>query len=166
MRTAVRNLDTALQSVSESLPQLIVEANSVMAQAKDTLSAFTGAGQAASETMQHVSEFTAPLAGQGERVVGDALKTLNDLDALLLDLRQVAGRVNNSQGTVGKLLDDDRLYYSLINTLQNVELLTQRLEPIVHDVRVFTDKAARGGPSSFIDIRGAVLGVPKAAGLK
>lgn len=104
--------------------------------------------------MQHVSEFTAPLAGQGERVVGDALKTLNDLDALLLDLRQVAGRVNNSQGTVGKLLDDDRLYYSLINTLQNVELLTQRLEPIVHDVRVFTDKAARGGPSSFIDIRG------------
>ncbi len=158
------DLRTAISTVSQRLPELVNDAEEVMLQTKDTLAAFEGVGRETEKTMRNVSGLTEPLAQQGDQIVGDALRALNNLDALLGDLRQVAGRVNNSQGTVGKLLDDDELYYTLVNTLRNVELITRRLQPIVEDARVFSDKVARD-PASVIDLRGAITGRPR-GGLK
>jgi phospholipid/cholesterol/gamma-HCH transport system substrate-binding protein len=83
---------------------------------------------------------------------------------LVSDLRQLSGRantlltrVNNGQGTLARLIDDDQLYYSVVNTLQNIEVATRRLQPIIEDARVFSDKIARE-PSSLINIRGAITG--------
>ncbi|MCA9132782.1 MAG: MCE family protein [Planctomycetales bacterium] len=159
------NLKATLDTVATRLPDLVNEAEAVMQQTNDTLAAFEGVGRAAEETVRSVTELTEPLGRQGEKLVSDAVRTLNNLDALLLELRQVAGRVNSSQGTVAKLLDDDQLYYTFINTLENVETLTRRLQPIVEDARIFTDKVARQ-PSSIIDIRGALTGRPTNAGVK
>ena len=94
------------------------------------------------------------------------MRTLQNLDALLVDLRSAAGnisqlsaRVSQGEGTLAKLIEDDQLYYSLINTLQNVELLTRRLQPIVEDARIATDKIARD-PARLIDLRGVISGRP------
>jgi phospholipid/cholesterol/gamma-HCH transport system substrate-binding protein len=166
------NLKQTLETVANRLPQLVDEAENVLQQTDATLSAFEDAGRAAEVTINNVAAFTEPLGQQGEQFVGDALRTLNNLDSLLTDLRrvsqtinQVGLRVNNSQGSLAKLLDDDQLYYRFIDTLQNVETLTRRLQPIVEDARVFSDKAARN-PASLIDIRGALRGRPPAAGIK
>lgn len=154
---ALRN---ALDTVSTRLPQLVDKAEGVMAQTQDTLAAFEGVGRAAEETMQNVTEFTEPFSEQGEELVTNALGALNNLDALLADLRKVTNRINNSNGTVARLLDDDQLYYTLVNTLENVEQVTRRLQPIVEDARVFSDKVARD-PASLIDVRGAISGRPR-----
>lgn len=125
-----------------------------------------------STTIDNINEFTEPLAQQGDQIVSQALGTLRNADALMADLRvlsgtvnQVANRINNGQGTFAKLVDDPQLYYSLVNTLQNIEVVTRRLQPIIEDARVASDKIARD-PSSMIDIRGAVFGRPRGSGLK
>lgn len=153
-----------METVANRLPGFVDDIEGVMVQTKDTLAAFEGVGREAEATMRNVSSLTKPFAEQGDKLVGDALSALSNLDALLADLRKVSGRINNSQGTVAKLLDDDELYYTFINTLQNVEQLTRRLQPIVEDARVFSDKVARE-PSSLIDLRGAIRGRPS-GGLK
>lgn len=158
------NLRSAMETVANRLPGFVDDIEGVMVQTKDTLAAFEGVGREAEATMRNVSSLTKPFAEQGDKLVGDALSALSNLDALLADLRKVSGRINNSQGTVAKLLDDDELYYTFINTLQNVEQLTRRLQPIVEDARVFSDKVARE-PSSLIDLRGAIRGRPS-GGLK
>jgi hypothetical protein len=83
-------------------------------------------------------------------MVSEVRSTVRNLDALLVDLRGVsatvnrfAQRVNSGQGTLAKLVDDDELYYSILYTLQNVETITRRLQPIVEDARVASDKIAR-----------------------
>ncbi len=114
-----------------------------MSQARSTLASFEGVGRAAEDTMKNVAEFTEPLGENGDKIVEDALRTLNNLDALLADVRQVAAKVNSSQGTIKRLLEDDQLYFSFVRTLENVELLTRRVQPIVEDVRIFSDKVAR-----------------------
>ncbi|QDV27629.1 MlaD family protein [Aureliella helgolandensis] len=161
------NLKNSINVVSQRLPELVNEAERVMQQTQSTLAAYEGVGRAAEEAMQNVSEFTQPLGDQGERIVGDVLRTVNNLDSLLGDLRkvsvtvnQVATRINNGQGTFAKLMDDDQLYYSVINTLENVETLTRRLQPVVEDARIFSDKLARD-PASLIDVRGALTGRPR-----
>ena len=166
------NLRQTLETVANRLPTLVEQAEGTMQQAQSTLAAFEDAGRAAEETISNVAAFTEPLSRQGDQFVTDALRTIRNLDSLLTDLRTVSATVNQlglrittSQGSLGKLIDDDELYYTLINTLNNVETLTRRLQPIVEDARVFSDKAARN-PSSIIDLRGALMGRPTAAGVK
>ena len=166
------SIKVSLDTLAARLPELVNEAEAVMKQTGATLAAFEDTGRAAEETVrgvtqtvQNINQITAPLGRNGEKLVGDAVRTLDNLNLLLVDLRGVAARFNDGQGTVAKLMDDPQLYYTLINTLENVETLTRKLEPIIDDARVFTDKVARQ-PSSIIDIRGAITGRPLGAGIK
>lgn len=153
---------TSLRTASSRLPKLMDEAEAVLRETKETVDAFEGVGRAAERTMQNVAAFTEPLGTNGEKIVTDAIRTLNNLDSLLADLRQVSTRLNSGEGTLNRLLNDDELYHSVQRTVQNVEQITRRLQPIVEDVRVFTDKVARDprqlGVAGAIQARSVGLG--------
>ena len=157
-------IGSTLDTISQRLPQIINEAEGVMQQTASTLKAFEGVGREATKTMQNVESFTKPFADQGDDFVNEAKRSLDNLNGLVGDLRQLSGRantlmtrVNNGQGTLSRLIDDDQLYYSVVNTLNNIEVVTRRLQPVIEDARVFSDKVARE-PSSLINIRGAITG--------
>lgn len=171
-------LGATIDTVSVELPLIVAEAKQVMRQANDTLAAFEEVGVITGNAMQNVTgeveniakdirNVTQPLGEQGDELVGEARQTLRNIGLLAQDLRtvsmtvnQFAQRVNDGQGTLAKLIEDEQLYYSLINTLQNIEQLTRRLQPIVDDARVFSDKVARD-PAALIDIKGAITGRPR-----
>lgn len=157
-------IGNTLDTINQRLPQIINEAEGVMQQTASTLKAFEGVGREATKTMQNVESFTKPFADQGDDFVNEAKRSLDNLNGLVGDLRQLSGRantlmtrVNNGQGTLSRLIDDDQLYYSVVNTLNNIEVVTRRLQPVIEDARVFSDKVARE-PSSLINIRGAITG--------
>jgi phospholipid/cholesterol/gamma-HCH transport system substrate-binding protein len=157
-------IDTVLTSVSQGLPKVIKEAESVMTEAKLTLESFKGAGSAAERTMNNVASFTEPFADQGDEALNAAKRSIENINGLVVDLRQLSSkanvlmaRINNGQGTIARLIDDDDLYYSAVNTLQNIEIVTRRLQPVIEDARIFSDKISRE-PSSLINIRGAITG--------
>jgi phospholipid/cholesterol/gamma-HCH transport system substrate-binding protein len=62
--------------------------------------------------------------------------------------------LNESQGTLGKLVRDPQVYNDLSQAANNVNRLTQDLRPIIDDVRVFTDKIARHPEQ--LGVRGAL----------
>ncbi len=157
-------IGSTLETINQRLPQIINEAEGVMQQTASTLKAFEGVGREATKTMQNVESFTKPFADQGDDFMNEAKRSLENLNGLVGDLRQLSGRantlmtrVNNGQGTLSRLIDDDQLYYSMVNTLNNIEVVTRRLQPVIEDARVFSDKVARE-PSSLINIRGAITG--------
>ncbi len=161
----------ALARVLDKLPTIIDEAENVVVQTKATLKSFEEVGvnfqevgKTANETVANIRDFTAPLKGEGGRVLEEAVNTLHNLDLLVTDLRKFSQRLNNGQGTVAKLIEDDQLYYSLVNSLENIEQVTNRLQPIINDVRVFTDKVARD--PGQLGVRGALSGRPSGLGLK
>ncbi len=114
--------------------------------------------------MQNVAEFTEPLGENGEKFVADTMRTLNNIDGLVSDLRMVSSRLNNSQGTINRLLNDDEMYYTLKSTLENVEQLSRRLQPVVEDVRIFTDKISRDPRQ--LGVAGALQARPVGLGTK
>lgn len=157
-------IGTTLETIATQLPRVINEAEAVMKQATSTLESFQEAGDAAQQTLNNVASFTAPFADQGEPVLNEAKRSVNNLNGLITDLRQLSGqanvllgKVNNSQGSLARLIEDDELYYSVINTLHNIESVTRRMQPVIEDARVFSDKIARE-PSSLINLRGAIRG--------
>lgn len=169
----------------ERLPVLFDEARNVLQQTQRILASFeefsksiqdvgqefVGIGDSAKEAVENanialknIGEFTGPLAENAESLVGDAGNMIKNLDALLIDLRQFSYRLNSGDGTIARLIEDDQLYFEFIQTIKNVRALTQRLQPIADDVRVFTDKIARD--PGQLGVRGALQGRPIGAGLK
>jgi phospholipid/cholesterol/gamma-HCH transport system substrate-binding protein len=65
------------------------------------------------------------------------------LDQVMGDLAAFSESLKKPQGSLGLLLQDRQLYDHLNRAAENVDNLTQQLEPIVKDVRIFTDKIAR-----------------------
>ena len=157
-------LDATIDLIANRLPRLIDEAEGVMKQTNDTLKTFEDVGKAAEQTMQNVASFTDPFADKGGEFIDEARRSIHNLNGLIGDLRQLSGRVdslmvrvNEGHGTLARLIEDDQLYYSIVNTVQNIEVVTRRLQPIIEDARVFSDKVARE-PSRLIDLRGAITG--------
>ncbi len=163
-------LREALIASIEQFPEVVRKSSEVIDQTKLTLKNFENVGVAAEsalknaeQALDNVTQITDPLAERAPEAVDDVLRTVDNLDALLLDLRRFSSRLNSGNGTVARLIEDEQLYVQLVQTLENVEQLTQRLQPIVEDVRVFSDKIARDprqlGVRGALDARGSGLGV-------
>ncbi len=56
-------------------------------------------------------------------------KTVNDLDATLVNMNTVLESIKNGEGTIGKLLKDDKVY-------DNLEASTKELEELLRDIKL------------------------------
>jgi phospholipid/cholesterol/gamma-HCH transport system substrate-binding protein len=80
--------------------------------------------------------------------------TIGRLDQTLQQAAMFTKALNESQGTLGKLVRDPQVYNDLAQAAATVNKLTKELRPIVDDVRVFTDKIARHPEQ--LGVRGAI----------
>jgi phospholipid/cholesterol/gamma-HCH transport system substrate-binding protein len=182
-----------LAKALDRLPGVIAESEAFVKKANQTLAvyddvgrSFEEVGRTANSTMQNIEDITEPFVAQSDAIAGELRATVGDvrktviearsgiksLELLANDLRVLTGRINNSQGTVGRLIDDDRLYFQLVQTLQNIEStsrniedVTGRLRPIVDDARIVSDKLARD-PSQLFRLNTILSGRPSGAGGK
>lgn len=149
----LQTISADFDGIGEDTRQVVRNSNEVVRNANEVVKNL-------SQSVDNINDFTAPLAGQSEALA----RTFDNLDRSLADVRVFTERLNAGDGTLAKLIEDDELYYSLISTLQNVEQVTTRLQPIVNDVRIFTDKIARDPRQ--LGVRGALTNTPASAGLK
>ena len=174
------------------LPELFKEAQATLSQLQRTLKGFEqfslsleglgkefeGIGETirqavnnANVAIENIAEITEPVSQNSEALVANAISALDNLNALSVDLKKFTNRLNNSNGTISQLVDNPQIAYKVDQTLRsiqaasgNVEILTQKLQPILNDVRVFTDKVARD--PGQIGVRGALSARPLGTGLK
>jgi len=125
--------------------------------ASDTLQSFNA-------TAKNVEAITEPLGRRSEDLIEAVLRSLANIDNALFQIDTFGETLNNSEGTIKRLLEDDDLYFEVRRTIENVEAATARVRPILDDVRVFTDKIARDPRQ--LGVRGALGKRPTGAGLK
>ena len=118
----------------------------------------------AEKTFANLEEFTRPFAKQGDQYAAQILQTLASLDRTLTQVEAFGQTLNNSEGTVKRLLEDEDLYFQIRRTVENIEAATARVRPILDDVRIFSDKIARDPRQ--LGVRGAISKRPGGAGLK
>ncbi len=187
------DIPNAVANLLAALPELFKEAQTTLAQTQRTLKGFEkfsasleglgkefdGIGETirkavenANVAIENIAEITEPVSKNSEVLVANAIKALADIDTLAIDLRKLTYRLNNSDGTVAQLIDNPALYNEAKKTFNNiqaasanVQVLTQKIQPIVSDIRVFSDKIARS-PGALIDLSGAISGRPRGIGLK
>jgi len=110
--------------------------------------------EAADRNLRNLEGLTRPLGERGGEMVAQVNATIGRLDGVLQQAAMFTAALNQSEGTLGKLVRDPQVYNELAQAVSNVNSLTKELRPIVDDVRVFTDKIARHPEQ--LGVRGAL----------
>jgi phospholipid/cholesterol/gamma-HCH transport system substrate-binding protein len=143
IRSAITRSNQALGSIQkiigneesqERLQAALKELPGTLAQFKVTMAK-------AQARLDEVARFTQKLGSQ--QTVDRLDQATKDLQQVMADLKVLSGAVSNPQGSLGLLLRDRQLYDHLNCAAQNIDRLSRELQPILGDVRVFTDKVAR-----------------------
>lgn len=167
---ALGRFDTTMTAVQEivSDEELRVRLNEVLERVpkvlEDASNMIAGLGRVAEEAEQNMvflQGLTKPLGEKGDEIVASLQTSLNRLDTVLIELQTFGKSINNSEGTLSQLVNNPDLYYRLNSAAENIEELTFRMQPIVEDARVVSDKLARN-PGRIL--RGAIG--PQTSGLK
>ncbi len=126
----------------------------VIADLRSTVKGIGTTVEAADRNLRNLEGLTKPLGDRGADMVAQIDKTIGRLDEVLQQAAMFTRALGESQGTLGKLVRDPKVYDELTEAVCNVNHLTRELRPIVDDVRVFTDKIARHPEQ--LGVRGAL----------
>ncbi|MBC7424716.1 MAG: MCE family protein [Ferruginibacter sp.] len=122
------NKTTASLAVSSaSLQGLLNNQTGALAKTMDNLSSFTGSLKNNNDNINHTLGNLATTTDKLSKL--DIEKTLSTLNATVSDLRSAVGKMSSSDGTLGLLLNDTKLYNNLNATSNKINLL-------LDDVRV------------------------------
>lgn len=145
-----------LQDVANELPAVARETRETIAAARETIVAAKTSVQKISESLDHISAATDPLAQHSAGMTAKLDHGLGQLDSLLTELNKFSQIINTPNGSIQKFAADPQLYENLNRSATSLAVVLRNLEPILSDVRIFSDKVARH--PELLGISGAMKG--------
>ncbi len=126
----------ALQETMIGLPALVEET-------RRTITASRSAIEHVNKNLVNLSQVTEPVGQRGPVMVAKLESSLGSLETLLGELSIFAKAVNQPDGTLQKFASDPSLYENMDRSAQSLAVLLKNLEPVLGDLREFSDKVAR-----------------------
>jgi phospholipid/cholesterol/gamma-HCH transport system substrate-binding protein len=138
----------------ENLKRTLSEMPQVLGDLRTTVQGMGTTLDTADRNLRNLEGLTRPLGERGAGMVAQIDATIGRLDEVLQQAVFFTKALNESDGTLGRLVRDPRVYEDLATAAANVKNLSSDLRPIVDDIRVFSDKIARHPES--LGVRGAL----------
>jgi phospholipid/cholesterol/gamma-HCH transport system substrate-binding protein len=126
----------ALKETMIGLPALVEDT-------RRTIAATRMAVENINRNLVNLAQVTEPVGQRGGVMVARLESSLTSLDMLLAELNQFAQVVNKPNGTLHKIATDPSLYDNMDRSAEAVAVLLKNLEPVLRDIREFSDKVAR-----------------------
>jgi phospholipid/cholesterol/gamma-HCH transport system substrate-binding protein len=179
METHRGNLDKVIEEAAESLHQLseasrnanvfisdpeiqenvrktITALPKMVDDTRRTISAVRSAVTKMDQNLDNLQKVTAPLAEHSESIVTKLDSSVTNLETLISELGKFSKMLNAEEGSISKFASDPQLYKNLNESAAALQTLLKNLDPVVRDVRTFTDKVARH--PEIIGVAGALRG--------
>jgi phospholipid/cholesterol/gamma-HCH transport system substrate-binding protein len=132
-----------LKDSLRELPEMVQASRETMDKANAAFDAIQSAAQKADARLDDIAGLTEPLRDNGPQMAEHVLSITRNLDGITSDIQVFTQAMNSQQGTLSRLIHDDELFQKIDGIVTNAEEISQRIRPIVEDVRIFTDKIAR-----------------------
>ncbi|MBN1787281.1 MAG: MCE family protein [Sedimentisphaerales bacterium] len=95
---------------------------------KTSLANVSKVSEEAVATMEQIKELSATANQRIAKVSDSVLQTSEELGETLIEMRRVINKINNGQGTVGKLINDDKLYQNLIDSSEELKASLENMK--------------------------------------
>lgn len=171
-RTALDNVNDIVgdEELKANLREGLTQLPSVVEDARAIMEQLERVAGSANENLENLTGLTRPMGERGDAITASVERSIRNLEELLGNAAELSANINNSEGTIGLLIRDRKLYDTvnslggridvtaarvdaLINQanaaimdvrkiLANSDL-SWRLKQILSDVATFTDKIAR-----------------------
>ena len=141
--TGDEQLKTRLRDTLQRLPDLFANAEKTLTDVQTTLGKFNAVAVRAERNLANLEDFTAPLGEKGEEISQNIVESVRNANELVANLSRLSSSLNNEEGTIGQLINNPELYDRVIRTVQEIEQLVRKAEPILDDARIISDKIAR-----------------------
>src|SRR5712691_7366 len=138
-----------LRQTLAALPELAWETRQTITLARRTI-------ESAQKNFDNLQNVTDPLAKSATPIMTKLDRTLTNLDQLSGELAKLSKLAASEDGSLRKIVADPELYRNLNRSSESLSILLNNLEPIVRDVRIFTDKVARH--PELLGVSGALRG--------
>lgn len=151
LNAAVQNADGLLgdEEMQANLKRVAADLPQALADIRETVTGLKGTFESVERNMKNFEGLTKPLGERGETLVQNIEGATSRLDELLEQLVVLTEQVNDPNNGLTRLLNDPELFEDVTETVRNIKLLSRKLEPILENAAIFTDKIARN-PSSII----------------
>lgn len=147
--TTINRAADSLQGVlsdpeaNENFRRAIKEMPELLSTTRRAIEGLEKAMSGVDRNVRNLEGLTEPLGQRGPTIVANMDESIARINATLAQVERFGKQLNNNQGTVGQLLNDPALYQQLNEAASNINEVSQRLRPIVEDVRVLTDRVSR-----------------------
>lgn len=142
---AMRNVNDIVgddQSKRE-LKEAVATLAPLLKDSRETVNAIQKTVALADANLQNIQTVTKAIDERGEQMIINAANSVDKLDQLLGNLNRFTRALNDKQGSLGMLTSDPALYNNLNQTVVSLRRLTQQLEPVINNAKIFSDKIAR-----------------------
>ncbi len=130
LRSMIGNLNTATASFavsSASLQQILNTQNGALVASLENLKKFTTNLNTNNENLDSIIENTKTLSAKFAAL--DFKKTMDTLNAVMDNFKMAADKINSTDGSLGLLLNDKKLY-------ENLQATSNKLNILLDDIRV------------------------------
>jgi phospholipid/cholesterol/gamma-HCH transport system substrate-binding protein len=123
VKATLANLTQASQQITQTAKQ----AGEIIDDARKALDEYRKLAAAGQSTLNSID-------AKAERLVGSLVSTTEELGKASSQLRQAMEKVNAGQGTAGKLVNDARLYESLLESMDQLQVLLKDIKSLIDKV--------------------------------
>lgn len=147
--------------VEQNLKTTLAAMPEMVADTRRTILAVRSAVAKVDENLANLANVTGPLAQRSASIITKLDGSVGNLEKLLAELNQFSRVLNQQDGSLNLFLSDPDLYRNLNQSAAALQVVLKNLDPVIRDMRVFTDKVARH--PELIGVGGALKG---SSGLK
>jgi phospholipid/cholesterol/gamma-HCH transport system substrate-binding protein len=130
-------LQDKIETFLVKVTQLVDNTNEIVgdpqnkANLKNSLANLSKVTEESVVTLQQIKEFSATAEQKVAMVSDSVLQTSEDLGETLIEMRRVLNKINDGQGTVGKLINDDRLYENLLDSSEELKASLEKMKHLI-----------------------------------
>ena len=144
----------ALHDTLVAMPKLVNETHRTIAETRNAIASSRQVLDSVNKNLVNLTQITEPIGKRGDLMVAKLDSSLTNLDQLLGELNRFAKLVNTKDGSLQKFASDPSLYDNLDRSSQSLAVLLRNVEPVLRDLREFSDKVARN--PELLGVGGAV----------
>jgi phospholipid/cholesterol/gamma-HCH transport system substrate-binding protein len=116
-----------ITTISSNVPAAIDQAIEMMKNAEKTLEEFRQLALAGSQTLKSTD-------AKADKLIASAINTSDEMGKVFSQLRQAMEKVNNGNGTAGRLINDGRFYEQLLEDTTQLNVLLKDLKELLDKI--------------------------------